>query len=80
MPQAFMSSEPSLTAIERPHCPKCQTRMILAEISLGPKGFDQRGFECEKCGSVYRHTVVTDPMKSRLSGWLEGELKAPREF
>jgi hypothetical protein len=51
--------------------------MMLARIAPGPSGSDLRTFECGKCKQVLKETIATDPMKSRLSGWLEGELGAP---
>jgi hypothetical protein len=71
------SSSPPLLAIERPRCPKCQNRMMLAGIMPGPKGFDLRNFECDKCDHVLTVTVATDPMKSEeVAGWLKGELSS----
>jgi hypothetical protein len=44
-------------AIERPRCINCQEpRVLLSKIEAGPKVFDRRTFECQKCGGVY--TVV----------------------
>jgi transposase-like protein len=71
--QSYSSSQP-LTHIERPYCPRCRSRMMLARIMPGPKGFDLRNFECDKCDHVVTLTVATDPMKSELTGWLNGEL------
>ena len=72
MPLAH-SSEPSLLPIERPHCPKCQGRMMLARIEPGPAGADRGTFECPKCEHVLE-TMIEDPMKSDAAGWLNGEL------
>ena len=70
-------SEPSLLSIERPRCPKCQDRMMLARIEPGPAGSDLRTFECPKCEHVLR-TMVEDPMKSDALGWLASpDLKSP---
>jgi tRNA(Ile2) C34 agmatinyltransferase TiaS len=69
---------PSLWVIERPRCPKCQTRMSLARISPGPSGYDVRMFECGKCEYVLKEVISTDPMKSDKTGWLAGELKPPK--
>ena len=63
-----------LTAIERSSCPRCQNRMMLARIMPGPKGFDLRNFECDKCDHVVTVTIPTDPMNSDVTGWLNGEL------
>jgi len=68
---------PWLMPIERPRCPKCISRMNLARIIPGPKGYDLRNFECEKCDHVVTLAVATDPMKSDKVGWLAGELKPP---
>jgi hypothetical protein len=38
MPNAHIRPEPSLLPIERPRCPKCQGRMMLARIECGPAG------------------------------------------
>jgi hypothetical protein len=79
MPESHShSSGPSLTAIERPRCPKCQSRMSLARIAPGPRGFDVRSFECGQCDHVHIATIATDPMKSESVGWLKGDLRPPR--
>jgi hypothetical protein len=71
------SARPSLLLIERPLCTRCDNRMNLARIMPGPKGYDLRHFDCEKCDHVVTVTVATDPMKSDNLGWLAGELKRP---
>jgi hypothetical protein len=76
MPQA-RSSEPSLLPTERPRCPQCQGRMMLAEIEFGPAHSDLRTFECPKCHHVHR-MQVGDPMRSGNSGWQNSELKPPK--
>jgi len=80
MPEAYSNtSGQSLASIERPRCPKCQTRMSLARIAPGPKGFDQRTFECGKCEHIHKEVIFADPMKSSKTGWLDGaDLKAPK--
>jgi hypothetical protein len=75
MPLAH-STEPSLFPIERPRCPNCQGRMMLARIELGPNGSDLRTFECPKCEQILK-TVVEDPLKSANAGWTGGGLKPP---
>jgi ribosomal protein S27AE len=75
MPLAYFPSGPSLTSIERPHCSRCTSRMMLARISPGPMGFER--FECPKCNSVQNEVVASDPMQSAFVGWLAGELRAP---
>jgi tRNA(Ile2) C34 agmatinyltransferase TiaS len=71
------TSGPSLWVIERPRCPKCQTRMSLARIAPCSSGYDLRTFECSKCERVLKEVIATDPMKSDKAGWLAGQLKAP---
>jgi hypothetical protein len=67
-----------LSAIERPRCLHCETRMRLARTSPGPPGFDLRRFECAKCNQVTRKLVVSDPMNGDgVKGWLGGELNRP---
>jgi hypothetical protein len=78
MPESHIRPEPSLLPIERPRCPKCtQTRMSLARIAPGPKGFDIRSFECSKCAYVHIVAIEHDPMKSAKADWQYSNLKAP---
>ena len=70
------STEPSLLPTDRPRCPKCQGRMMLAGIESGPAHSDLRTFECPKCQHV-QTVSVEDPMNSTKSGWQNGGLKAP---
>jgi hypothetical protein len=71
------SSQQFLTPIERPRCSRCQTRMMLERVSLGPIGFEQRLFECPKCDHVEISIIASDPIKSKAAGWLAGELRTP---
>jgi hypothetical protein len=66
-----------LLAIQRLRCPKCQTRIVLARISPGPTGFEQRTFDCSKCDHVEKIVFASDPMKSGAAGWFVGELRTP---
>jgi ssDNA-binding Zn-finger/Zn-ribbon topoisomerase 1 len=76
MPEAHRF-EPSILPIERPRCPKCQGRMMLARIEPGPAHADLRTFECPRCEHVYK-TLVEDPMKSSKAGWTNSGLNPPR--
>jgi hypothetical protein len=73
------SALPPLSPIERPRCPKCAARMMLARISPGPaEGCECRTFECPKCDHMLTVTVAVDPMQSDDAvGWVAGELKPP---
>lgn len=71
------TSGPFLSAIERPRCPKCQTRMNLARTSPGPSGHGIRTFECTKCEQILKEMIVNDPMKSDKAGWAASGLKPP---
>jgi hypothetical protein len=73
----MISSQQFLTAIERPRCPRCQTRMMLERISPGPIGFEHRLFECPRCDEVELRFIASDPLKSNVVGWLAGGLRAP---
>jgi hypothetical protein len=75
MPEPYSRSDPSLLPIERPRCPKCQGRMMLARIEPGPAHSDLRTFECPKCEHVQK-MLVEDPMKSD-NGWHHSGLRAP---
>jgi transposase-like protein len=72
-----MSSSPlSITAIERPRCPRCQRRMKLERVSPGSKGFEHRLFECAKCDHAETR-AVPDPIQSKAVRWFAGELRSP---
>jgi ribosomal protein S27AE len=77
MPESHSRAEPSLLPIERPRCPKCQGRMMLAHIEPGPDHSDLRTFECPKCDYVHK-TLVEDPLNSAKAGWLNSGLRAPK--
>ena len=72
------STQQFLTAIERPRCGRCQTRMMLERVSLGPIGFEHRLFECPKCDHVEINIIASDPLTSTAAGWLAGnDLRPP---
>lgn len=73
----MISSQQFLTAIERPLCSRCETRMLLERISPGPAGFEHRLFECPRCDQVELRFIASDPLKSNAVGWLAGGLRAP---
>jgi ribosomal protein S27AE len=77
VPQAYYHTDPSLLPIDRPRCPKCQGRMMLARIEPGPAHSDLRTFECPKCEHVQR-MLVEDPMKSVKAGWQNSGLTPPK--
>jgi hypothetical protein len=52
--------------------------MITSAIADGPEGFEQRTFECAKCGHTEMRTMASDPLNSNAVGWTEGELRPPR--
>jgi len=52
--------------------------MMLERVSPGPFGFEHRLFECPKCDHVEIIVIASDPITSKASGWLAGELRAPR--
>ena len=76
VPEAYTRPEPSLHPIERPHCPKCHGRMMLARIEPSPDGSDLRTFECPKCEHVQK-MLVKDLLQSANTGWTEGGLRPP---
>jgi hypothetical protein len=67
-----------LLALEQLRCPKCRTRMKLARIAPGPRGFELRTFDCAKCDNVEQIAIASDPMESDAVGWFTGELRPPR--
>ena len=70
------SSQHFLTAIERPRCSRCQTRMMLERVSLGPIGFEDQLFECPKCDHVEMRTWYRT-IQIECGGLARWELRAP---
>jgi hypothetical protein len=66
--------DPELLPIGGPRCLKCNVRMITADVSAGPEGFERRTFECLKCGDTDSKIIPCDPLKSKAVGWLSGQL------
>lgn len=65
--------DPELLPILRPRCPKCQMRMISTSVAAAAKGFENRTFECLKCGHTESRTVVADPVVAHVAdGWING--------
>jgi hypothetical protein len=59
MPQAGSSLPRHINVlIQRPVCPECDARMMLARITPARKGFDFRTFECPKCELVHEVMVA----------------------
>ena len=75
-----LSSVIPFVAIERPACPKCKARMMLASIEPARSGIDLYTFECAVCNQVLTTLAAyEDPMKSKgLGRWLQGDLHSPR--
>ena len=67
-------------AIERPACPTCKARMMLASIESARPGVDLYTFECAVCNHVIKTLAAyEDPMKSKgLGRWLQGDLRSPK--
>jgi hypothetical protein len=74
---SWRKPDPELLPIQRPRCPKCQAWMRTARVSDGPKGFENRAFECAKCGHTETRAFASDPLNSDALGWLSGELGRP---
>jgi hypothetical protein len=73
MPQSHTLAEPSLLPNERPRCPKCQERTMLARIQPGANGSDLRTFECPKCDHLHKMMV-----EDSNAGWVNSGLKPPK--
>jgi hypothetical protein len=73
-----LPTAPSLSSIECPRCPHCQSRMALESIAPAPPGYDLRTFECARCDRISTRLVPSDPMKTgNALRWLSGELQRP---
>jgi transcription initiation factor TFIIIB Brf1 subunit/transcription initiation factor TFIIB len=72
------SSSPNISAIERPRCPKCKSRMGIVGVGDGSsKDFEERTCYCAECGHVEKQQIAKDPIKA-AAGWLASELRPPR--
>jgi hypothetical protein len=72
-------SDPELLPIQRPRCPKCQTRMVSTAVTTPEVGFEDRTFECMKCRHAETRRMVVDPLTSPDAiAWTEGSLTPPR--
>jgi hypothetical protein len=71
------SAQEPFTAIDRPRCSRCQTRMMVERVTPGPVGFEHWLFECPKCDQVEINVTASDPMKSEAAGWLVEEIRSP---
>jgi hypothetical protein len=70
--------DPEPTPIPRPRRPKCQMRMLSFGVEDRPGGFEDRTFECLKCGHVETMRLSADAFKTGgADGWLSGELGKP---
>jgi hypothetical protein len=67
----------ALRMIQRPRCPRCQTRVAVQRIVPGRPGFEHWTLRCASCGNIHEAQVHTDPMKSETRGWLASELAPP---
>lgn len=63
--------------LQRPHCPKCNTRASLVEIGPGSNGSDRCIFECSTCGETFELLVPADPMQADTAKWIDGGLSPP---
>jgi hypothetical protein len=52
MPHTGIVFDPSLAAIERPPCKKCEGQMMFTGMASGSVGFDIRTFECIACDYI----------------------------
>jgi hypothetical protein len=65
-----------ITALERPRCPRCQIRMMLAGREPRENGSEKRTFECNKCDFI-ETKIVADPLKSDAVVRLAESLRPP---
>jgi hypothetical protein len=52
--------------------------MITFAVADGPECFEQRTFECARCGHTETRTLASDPLNSDAVGWTKGELRRPQ--
>jgi hypothetical protein len=75
---SWKKPDPELLPIHRPRCPKCQQRMITSAVLEGPEGLEDRTFKSLKCAHTDKLVLISDPLKSSVTGWLRSELRPPK--
>jgi hypothetical protein len=65
-----------VSLLERPRCPGCQMRMMLARTEYRKNGSEKRIFECLKCHSA-ETKIVDDPLKSSALARLADSVRPP---
>jgi uncharacterized Zn finger protein len=71
-------ADPELLPAQHPRCPKCQMRMVSTAVAAAADGFEDRTFECMKCGHVETRRMVRDPLASPAAvAWSKADLKPP---
>jgi len=60
MQKSYFLPERVNIQLQRPCCPKCGTRMMLARTAPARVGFDLRTFECAVCDQAHVVLVATE--------------------
>jgi tRNA(Ile2) C34 agmatinyltransferase TiaS len=76
--ESWRRPDPELLPIHRPHCPKCQMRMITARVSGQVMGCENRMFRCAKCGHSETRMLASEPLQSDVLRRLKSELQPPK--
>jgi hypothetical protein len=54
-------------------------RMVSTAVTAAADGFDDRTFECTKCGHVETRRMLADPVVSpAAAAWTNADLKPPQ--
>ncbi|SDO09206.1 hypothetical protein SAMN05444050_3196 [Afipia sp. GAS231] len=70
--------DPELLPTHRPRCPGCQMRMVSTAVTDVAEGFEDRTFECRKCGHVETRRMLATPLLSPAAvAWTDISLKPP---
>jgi hypothetical protein len=71
--------DPELLPTHRPRCPGCQMRMVSTAVTAAADGFEDRTFECAKCGHAETRRMLMDPPASpaAVTAWRNADMKPP---
>ena len=73
-----IASTDTSSAFGQPRCTRCHGRSAVLHIVKGRLGYQHWTLRCRSCSLVYETQMASDPMKSDVQRWIDGELITPK--